>query len=284
MNLPLGFVKQYVKLIKVETKMKSHKPEGKDYLTKFLRISPLSHALWRSCEALAFQEVEFKNPVLDIGCGFGEFAGVAFNKIEIGIDINNKDLQQAILGKKYQKLINADARKLPFKDSSFSTVISVSVLEHIPKVEKVISETHRVLKKGGLFIFSVPTLSMYNHLLIPKICNLFGLEKFGKYYFKIHCQIFKHLSLKKSNWWVKQLDTAGFEIIKKQGTVSPTLLKLHEVFLISAFPSQLYKVFFGRRLLISSGLRSKILPKFFSGFVYPDLDSHINMFFVARKK
>lgn len=279
-----NLVKEYVKLIRIKPKMKRKEQKGRDYLAKFLRISPLSHALWRSCEALAFEKLDFKKPVLDIGCGFGEFAGVAFNKIEVGIDINKSDLNKAQSGKKYAKLIETDARRMPFKNNSFATIISVSVLEHIEDTKEVVKEAQRVLKKGGIFAFSVPTDSLYSNLLVPRILRSFKMESLGKLYFQAHCRAFKHVSLKSRNWWVKQLEANGFLIIQKQGTVSSKLLKLHELFLIFALPSQLAKVIFGKRLIISSGLRSKVLPKFFGKFTELDPHSDINMFFVAKKK
>lgn len=67
-----------------------------DYFEKYLRVAPFSHALWRSREAIFVKKVKFKKPLLDIGCGFGEFAGVFFqSKVEIGIDISLKDLIEA---------------------------------------------------------------------------------------------------------------------------------------------------------------------------------------------
>lgn len=257
--------------------------KAKKYLKDFLKISPLSHALWRATEALAYDQVDLKSPVLDLGCGFGEFAGVVFDHIEMGIDINDKELKQALAGKRYNKVQWADARKLPFKDNSYSTVISVSVMEHIPQGEKVIPEAYRVLRKGGMFVFSVPTPKLYDNLLFPKICNLLGLKKLGDKYFELHCRAFKHVNLKTQDRWARELKKVGFEVIRQEGTLSPTLLRLHEFFLISAFPSQFWKLFFGKRLIMSVGLRSNILPIFFSHFVRLDKTSDINIFFVARK-
>src|SRR3989344_718487 len=109
--------------------MKIKRPN--EYLKAFLKVAPLSHALWRSIEALSFSQVKFKQPVLDVGCGFGEFAGVVFDKVEVGIDVSASDLEKALKGKQYKKVQWADARNLPFKSKSFSTVTSVSVMEHI---------------------------------------------------------------------------------------------------------------------------------------------------------
>lgn len=256
---------------------------AKKYLTDFLKIAPLSHALWRSAEAISYERVKFKSPVLDLGCGWGEFAGVVFSQIEMGIDINKKEILTALKGKRYKNVKWADARKLPFKDNSYNTVVSVSVMEHIEHAEKIIPEVFRVLKKDGLFIFSVPTTKLYDYLLVPKILTMLGMENAAKKYFELHCLAFKHVNLQKRSWWVKQLKKAKFNIDRQEGTLSPTLLKLHELFLITAFPSQLWKLLFGRRLIMSVGLRSTILPIFFSRLVKTDYKSDINIFFVARK-
>ena len=42
---------------------------------------------------------------------------------------------------------------LPFNDNTFDIAIMDAVLEHIPEVEKAISEVSRVLKPGGHFIY-----------------------------------------------------------------------------------------------------------------------------------
>jgi len=60
------------------------------------------------------------------------------------------------------KLIKADARKLKFRDNSFDVVFSISVIEHVvdDKRKKTngdrqfINEVGRVLKKGGIFLFT----------------------------------------------------------------------------------------------------------------------------------
>lgn len=263
--------------------VKQRRKTGYEFLADFLKIAPLSHALWRSIEALSFDQVKFKKPVLDLGCGFGEFSGIVLGKLEMGIDINENDLAKALKGKRYKKLQWADARSLPFKEASFSTIISVSVLEHIPDVEAAIKEAHRVLKPDGLFAFMVPTTAMYDHLLVPQICRKIGLEFLGKKYFNFHCRIFKHVTLRSAKWWDMKLRRLKFKILIKEGTLSPRALKICELFLPTAFPSQLWKLFLGRRLVMSAGLRSKILPLFFQKFIFLDRNSDINMFFLVKK-
>ncbi|UCH72250.1 MAG: hypothetical protein JSW62_01510, partial [Thermoplasmatales archaeon] len=65
----------------------------KNYFKEYLKIAPLSHALWRAKEAKSLENIKLKEPILDLGCGFGEFAGVFFEgMIEIGIDVSQDDL------------------------------------------------------------------------------------------------------------------------------------------------------------------------------------------------
>lgn len=53
-------------------------------------------------------------------------------------------------------LRHEDALDLSFQNSSLDLVVSQDVLEHVPDYLKAIEESYRVLKKGGLFILSIP--------------------------------------------------------------------------------------------------------------------------------
>ena len=51
-----------------------------------------------------------------------------------------------------------DSHELSFKDGAFDGVISTAVLEHVLYPDKVISEIHRVLKKGAFIYSEIPFL------------------------------------------------------------------------------------------------------------------------------
>ncbi len=68
------------------------------------------------------------------------------------------DLSQASLRKLSQhggRCVRS-AGLLPFADQTFDVVCAFEVLEHIPDDQATLLELARVLKKGGLFFFSVP--------------------------------------------------------------------------------------------------------------------------------
>lgn len=106
--------------------------------------------------------------VLDIGCG----SGVLFYELkEIFSDLNGLDLRRDINQIKESlerdkikvNLINGDLLSLPYKDGSFDCIVSVSVLEHIRDLERVVNEIRRVLKKGGKFICGFPVKNVLMH-------------------------------------------------------------------------------------------------------------------------
>jgi SAM-dependent methyltransferase len=51
---------------------------------------------------------------------------------------------------------NQDLQRLTFNDNSIDLIISEDVFEHVPNYRLGFKEVHRVLKKGGMHIFSIP--------------------------------------------------------------------------------------------------------------------------------
>lgn len=57
---------------------------------------------------------------------------------------------------------DGDLLALPFEDESWDGAVCLQVVEHVLDPFKAIAEVHRVLKPGGLFLFSVPFLVSYH--------------------------------------------------------------------------------------------------------------------------
>lgn len=53
-------------------------------------------------------------------------------------------------------LRHEDAQRLTFDDQSFDVVISSETLEHIPNLDQALGEIGRVLKTGGVHLFTIP--------------------------------------------------------------------------------------------------------------------------------
>lgn len=92
-----------------------------------------------------------KGKLIDVGCGEKPFLHV-FTKIKsyIGIDMPttlhiNKEIDAFSSG-----------TSIAFKDKSFDTVLTTSVIEHVQKPQKMFDEMYRVLRKNGYLILTTP--------------------------------------------------------------------------------------------------------------------------------
>ncbi|QQS39303.1 class I SAM-dependent methyltransferase [Candidatus Woesebacteria bacterium] len=257
----------------------------KEYMRRYLKVAPLALAIFRSIEAKNISSVKIEKPILDVGCGFGEFAGVFFDrKVEMGLDISWKELVTAQKSHKYKKLTWVDAREMPFADNHFGTVLSVSVLEHIKNVEPVIKEIYRVLKKGNLFVFTTNTNKINNYLFWPEKFTTWGYPKLAKKYIKIYHKVFKHETLWTKDKWQKVLERNGFEIVEIREIISPEATKMFDFFIMTSWPFQIIKIITGKRMSWRPKWFREMLVKRFAYLVEQEETEGSNLFVVARKK
>lgn len=103
---------------------------------------------------------------LEIGCGRGAGIEVILQQFHAahvcGVDLDPLQIERA--RKRLQSrhdgrftLIQGDAERLPFADTSFDAVFDFGVLHHVPDWQAGIAEIHRVLKPGGTFFFEEVT-------------------------------------------------------------------------------------------------------------------------------
>jgi len=59
-------------------------------------------------------------------------------------------------GQIIENIRNEDAMNLSFDDSSFDVLVSNDVYEHLPNINKTLSEAYRVLKNSGMLLISIP--------------------------------------------------------------------------------------------------------------------------------
>lgn len=88
--------------------------------------------------------------LLDVGCGSKPFAPVLAGHVEdyLGVDLpGSVDLART---SDLQPEVFARAEALPFRDESFDTLLSLSMLNYLPDPRAFLAEGRRVLRKGGM--------------------------------------------------------------------------------------------------------------------------------------
>ncbi len=95
--------------------MKITSRSREDFFRLYLEKTPIAMAFWRSMECYRFSKEKLEHPVLDVGCGDGFLARVAFGgNLEAGIDLDPDEVKLAIESKSYKKAICASDTKIPF--------------------------------------------------------------------------------------------------------------------------------------------------------------------------
>jgi SAM-dependent methyltransferase len=169
-------------------------------------------AILRAVECKLMGRVPLTPPVLDIGCGYGHFASIAYRDlpIDVGVDVMARDLPEAA-GRTgvYKQVAFASATALPFMDCSFATVVSNCVIEHIPDNEAVLSEIARVLRPGGVFAATLPSEHFAEYLLGASVFRRLGLHRFSRAYGDFFNRISHHYHVCSPQVWEKRLSAAG---------------------------------------------------------------------------
>ncbi len=134
----------------------------RDYLTLLLNqywfAPPV--ALWRAIELRTLANETFDRPILDLGCGDGLIAQVLFGDeapVEAGFDPWLTQVRKAPATGVYLRVQQALGDAMPYPSDAFGSVLSNSVLEHIPNLDPVLDEAARVLRPGGRVFFTVPS-------------------------------------------------------------------------------------------------------------------------------
>ncbi|HBY95607.1 MAG: class I SAM-dependent methyltransferase [Ardenticatenaceae bacterium] len=186
----------------------------RDYLADHLRDVPAFRALLRGVECRLFEAAgELERPILDLGCGDGHFASMAFAEpLFTGIDPDEAMVREARDRGVYRWPLVADATRMPYADTSFATVVANCVVEHIPDIEAVMAETARVLKPGGRFLFGVPSHKFAEFLLGSTLLRALGVPSLAETYgawFNTHSA---HFTTDSPERWLARLCRHGFEV------------------------------------------------------------------------
>lgn len=154
---------------------------------------------------------DFKNfKLLDVGCSAGDITAY-FSKFAgktVGVDVDKNAIRLAkerYANRKNLTFIVASASKLPFDNESFDIVLCNQVYSYVADPEKLMNEIYRVMKKGGICLFTGDNLlrpiePLYNLpfiRLLPKNLTKQILKLLG--YKKIYIGSYKTL------WGIKKL-------------------------------------------------------------------------------
>jgi SAM-dependent methyltransferase len=129
----------------------------------------------------------FEKRCLEVGSGRGAFQ-------DLVKDYTGLDLSEVVAENYHKPFFSGSAEALPFTDSEFDAIWSITVLEHIPNPERALNELRRVLKPGGM-LFLKPAWNCR-----PWICEGIPVRHYSD--LNLRQKFIKlTLPLRESVWW-----------------------------------------------------------------------------------
>lgn len=256
-----------------------------DTYERQLRELPAFRALLRAVEARFYSDLPMPRPILDLGCGDGHFASVTFREsLDVGFDPWARPLQEAQQRGLYHTLSQADGARMPFPDAAFATIISNSVLEHIPDVDPVLHEASRVLQPEGYFYFCVPGPNFRRFLSVARLLEAVRLPGLAEAYRRLFDRISRHHYYNTPEEWAARLARVGLRLTRWWTYFSPGALAALEWGHPLGLPSVVAKVLTGRWLLAPTrwnlALTAALLRRYYEE---PLPEAGAYLFFIAQK-
>jgi len=124
--------------------------------------------------------------VLDLGCGTG-LVGTAIAPLArriVGVDLSSGMLAKAAAAGRYERLEQADLVEMMEREppSSYDVVTAADVFVYLGRLDGIVREAARLLRPGGLFVFSVESLDALAVGAIPDAdAPGFRLNATGRY-------------------------------------------------------------------------------------------------------
>jgi ubiquinone/menaquinone biosynthesis C-methylase UbiE len=116
---------------------------------------------------IALEAIRAANPrrVLEVGCGWGEFAQRVVQ--ELGLELVAIDQSERMVELARERGVDArvgDVQELPFADGEFDVSVANWMLYHVPDLDRGLAELARVLRPGGRLVATTNSLDHLGEL------------------------------------------------------------------------------------------------------------------------
>jgi SAM-dependent methyltransferase len=115
-------------------------------------------------EMARWAPLQIHGRILDLGCGTGWKAHClerTNGNWSVAFDYDARLLGEARERFSLARLVQGDARELPFPSGAFDWVLAIEVIEHLRRPDAFLAEIARVLRPGGRLLLSTPNRMQY---------------------------------------------------------------------------------------------------------------------------
>jgi SAM-dependent methyltransferase len=200
-------------------------------------------------------------PILDVGCGDGLFARIAFENAEVwGIDIDAREGRWAAASQAYAQVVLADVTQAKLPEAFFATCVANCSLEHVPRIDLAMKNIFDSLKPGGRVFMFVPNKIWAQHLLSYRFLSAIGAKGLASTLQQGIDAIFRHEHLYDADGWHDVLADAGFEVEAMEPVLSSATTVAFEALLVPSLAGKLNKTLTTRWTNFPAARRAFTLP------------------------
>jgi SAM-dependent methyltransferase len=186
-------------------------------------------------------------PILDVGCGDGLFASVAFDGAEVwGIDIDAREGRWAVASRAYSQVVLADVTRAKLPESFFATCVANCSLEHVPRIDLAMRNIFNSLRPGGRVLMFVPNKDWAEQLLSYRLLSAIGATQLAESVKNGIDTVFRHEHLYDQAGWHKVVSDAGFVVEAVEPVLSSATTVAFEALLLPSLAGKLNKALTSR--------------------------------------
>jgi SAM-dependent methyltransferase len=102
-------------------------------------------------------EQHAKGRALDLGCGLKPYKRLLETRADKYLSLEYAGAKDYFGTSIKDVDVYGDCQDLPFKSGTIDTVLCVEVIEHVPEPFKLVQESSRILREGGILILAAPS-------------------------------------------------------------------------------------------------------------------------------
>jgi SAM-dependent methyltransferase len=189
--------------------------QGYDAISRLYPYIP-SMIIWRAWEYAAYRHFRLAEPVLDVGCGSGDFFRLAWPDLQeiVGVDIDRTVVDLARQSGIYKEVHLAPADQLPVVPGTFMSAFANCSLEHMDNLPGVLANVNRSLQPGGGFLLSVVTDKFLKWTALPLLVEQIGEPAHARSLQEEYEDYHHLVNPLPVESWIQHLEQAGFEIVE----------------------------------------------------------------------
>lgn len=199
---------------------------------RYFPYAPTALSIKECARLTALRRYDCPEPILDVGCGDGLFAQIAFANREIwGIDIDGSEGRHAHGRATYTQVILGDITRARMPAEFFASCVANCSLEHVPRIGDALRNICRSLRPGGEAFLFVPNKDWASHMLLPRALAAVGAPSLGRAVQAKVDSVFNHHHLHDEAGWRRVVLEAGFDVVSIEPVLSTATTVAFELLL-----------------------------------------------------